>query len=155
MKQSRIRAVREGILGAFIYVLILFLTGCATTRSFTPEQEAYMTRARQCPLTISVAKGSEAEIAWSRAHSFITQYSSMKIQTATEYTIQTYNPIRRGGFKIDYGYSLSKLLTEDDVQMTVRCFSNNEYADHLVDHNAHLLAHYMKTGELMPELINR
>jgi hypothetical protein len=37
-----------------------------------------------------------AETVWGRIQSFISKYSSMRIQISTEYTISTYNPSSHG-----------------------------------------------------------
>ena len=134
--------------------ITMVMTGCATTRTYTPEETAYMEKAAACPLSFPISK-DKAEEAWSRVHTFIAQFSSMKIQTATDYTITTYTPTQRGTIEIYYGYSATRTLMGDEVKISVQCFSNNPYAQGQMSHNAHLFAYYVKTGEVMPQLVNR
>ncbi|MDP8227154.1 MAG: hypothetical protein P9L89_05900 [Candidatus Celaenobacter polaris] len=135
-----------------IFLLCFIYIGCARVQ-LTPEDKAFCAKAAACPLELIISK-DKAEEAWSRAHTWIAKYSSMKIQTVTDYILQTYNPVDRA-FPIIYAYSLTKTLMGSEVQITIECFSNNRFATRQTSHNAHLLAYYIKTGENHPHLINR
>lgn len=128
---------------------VVLLGGCVT---LSPAQEAYLRKVMATPLTVEMTK-TEAVDAWGRAQSFLGQYSSMKIQTATDYVLQTYNPMGSG---ISYGYNVTKTPAGDRVRITVVCGTNNMFAGGDADRNAHILAHYIKSGDLShPELIVR
>jgi hypothetical protein len=136
----------------FLLFLVFFLFSCAK-RQYTPEEQAYMDKAAACSLDVVIAK-SEAEDAWGRAQSFIGKFSNMKLKTVTDYVIQTYNPPKQP-IPIIYGYSVTKTPMGDNVHINVSCIPSNSSATHFSDYNAHLLAYYIKTGELMPHLVNK
>jgi hypothetical protein len=130
------------------------LTGCATTSmlKLTPEEQTYLEKAKAFPLEFTIPK-SEADEAWGRAQSFIGRFSSMKLQTVTDFVIQTYNP---GSGDVDFGYYVTKTPMGDKVQITVQCNTGNMFAGADANTNAHILAYYIKTGELVnPRLIAR
>jgi hypothetical protein len=97
------------------------------------------------PLKFTLAK-SEAEDAWGRAQSFIGRFSSMKIQTATDYVIQTYNPVGSG---INFGYYITKTPLGDEVEIEVQCPTDNMFSGKDADINAHIAALYIDTGMLV------
>lgn len=133
-----------------VVLALSFLFGCAG-RTFTPEQKAYGRRAIAQPTTFTLP-AQQAETAWARAHQFISHYSSMKIQMATEHTIQTYNPV---GDWPKYGYTVSKVPVSSNVQFSVQCFCSNPFSNDNAQLNAHLLAHYMVSGELNTSMVAR
>nr|MBN2277426.1 hypothetical protein [candidate division Zixibacteria bacterium] len=100
--------------------------------------------AKRCPLEFSMPI-EESENAWGRAQSFIGRFSSIKLQTATDYVIQTYNPISGD---TDFGYYVIKTPYNGEVQFSVECVSGNIFGESDAKTNAHLLAYYMKTGIL-------
>ena len=143
-----------------IFLVLLVLTGfilaCNTTVNsikLTPEQQEYVARAMQQAIPVVVPK-DKAEETWGRIQSFIGQYASMKIQIATDYIVETYNP---DGSSFHYAYKAAKIVKGDTVEFALSCFSNAVFgmADKECARNVHLLAHYAATGELMPELIIR
>lgn len=127
-----------------IVILSLFLLSCASTIIYSKEQSDYLVKIRQFPLEFEMPK-EQVEEAWGRAQSFIGRYSSMKLQIVTDYVIQTYNPV---GIGAEFGYYVTKTPMGVMVQFTVQCNVNNSLLnDHAMD-NAHILASYIKTGEL-------
>lgn len=131
--------------------LVFLGTSCVT---LSPEQKAYVDTVMRQPTTFRVSK-AQAEETWGRGQSFIGQHSSMKIQVATDYVLQTYNPSDQS-YGIDYGYYLTRTPAGEDVGFNVRCLTNNMFAGGDANRNAHILAHYMVTGELpYPGLIQR
>ncbi len=128
---------------------ILFFTGCAATTStmtLTPEEQTCLQKAKAFPLEFTIPKDQEAE-AWGRAQSFLGRFSSMKLQTVTDFVIQTYNP---PGSLRDFGYSVTKTPMGENVQFTVECFTGSAYREDAVI-NAHISAWYIATGELCSE----
>jgi hypothetical protein len=120
------------------------------------EDAAYLERATQTPLTfmVEVSKGDET---WSRVNSFIAKYSSMKIQTASDYIIETYNPTEG-----KFGYSANRATKEDRAEFTVNCAPGPGiigikfdimHGDKIAEQNAHLLAFYALTGEIRESLV--
>lgn len=125
---------------------------CTTTSllSLTPDEQAFLSKAKAFPLEFTVSN-EEAEMAWGRAQSFIGRFSSMKLQTATDYVIQTYNPSASG---VAYGYYVTKTPLGESTQFNVQCNTGNIFAMADAESNAHILAYYMSTGELVnPKVI--
>ena len=125
------------------------LTGRAPAAT-TPEANAYLARAMAAPLTFTVPKDKSDE-AWGRVNSFIVKYSTMKVQTVSDYIIQTYNPI--DNFHA-WGYTANRMTQGDAVEISVTC----TYAwghEKTATRNAHILALYAVTGELDETLISR
>lgn len=135
-----------------VFYLSFVCIGCASVR-LTPEDNAFCDKAATCPLELIIPK-NKAEEAWSRAQTWIARYSSMKIQTVTDFIIQTYNPPDKL-LPFMYGYSITKTLIGNNVQISIECFCNNRFATKQMSHNAHLLAYYIKTGENRAHLIKR
>jgi hypothetical protein len=137
-----------------VITVMLLCTGCSHTSMMrlSPDEESYISMVNQFPLEFTVPKSETADV-WGRAQSFIGKYSSMKLQNATDYIIQTYNP---GGNDVAFGYSVTKTPLKNEDQITVQCNVGNMFASSDAHLNAHIFAYYIKTGELpYPRLINR
>jgi hypothetical protein len=137
-----------------LFCLIFYLSGCAQYMDRPPtaigDEATYLEKAMATPLTFSITK-EKAEEAWGRINGFIGQYSSMKIQTASQYIIQTYNP----SDTIHYGYSANRAQKGDEYEFSVSCFSGGGFGGvkKIPNQNAHILAHYALTGEIIPHLV--
>ena len=114
----------------------------AALRDDTPTTQRYAID-RQSP-KFTLAKTQDME-AWSRAVSWVNQYSDMKIQTQGDLLIQTYNPIGNG---VKYGYTVSKVFIGDNVEYTVECMCNNPYFYSTARQNEKELAYYIRTGDM-------
>ena len=118
---------------------------------YSPGEAAYLERAMQTSLAVVVPdeKGDET---WTRIKDFIGEHSTMKIQTVSDARIETVPPAKAG----EYGYSASRTASQGSQTFTIACLcpgsteADNEKAR---DRNAHILAHYALTGEIMPRLI--
>ena len=139
----------------FVLGLAFLLTGCATMMDMTPkaetaEETAYLKEAMNTPLTFTVPKDKSDET-WGRVNSFIAKYSSMKIQTASDYIVQTYNPTDT----IHFGYQANRAPRGDEVEFTVTCYSGGLFggSKNIPDQNSHLLAYYALTGKAISRLI--
>lgn len=122
------------------------LTACMTTamNKMTPEGKAFYEKAKVHPTSFMISKDQGADV-WGRAQSFISEHSSVKLQTTTDYVIETYNP------QYGYGYKVTKAPSGQEFKITVNCLSG-DFLNHLrAEDNAHILAHYLKTGELPPD----
>ncbi len=108
MRKNRIDAIAA-------FLVLCLLMGCATTSmlKLTPEEQTYLEKAKAFPLEFTIAK-SEADEAWGRAQSFIGRFSSMKLQTVTDFVIQTYNP---GSGDVNFGYYVTKTPMGEEVQI--------------------------------------
>jgi hypothetical protein len=152
-----LRAMLAGAVGAMV------LTGCEPmeSRRATPDQMAWLARINQEPLEFEIPKADAAD-AWERGRSFFSLYSTMKIQLDTDYALQTYNAKlgsrrSRERRKVYYGYSVTKFLLKDTVRLAVSCNTKSfSFGEGENTQNAHILAHYLRTGELpYPDLISR
>lgn len=104
------------------------------------------------PTTFTIPKTLAAD-AWGRAQSWIGKYGSMKIQTVSDFVIETYNPTESA---LKYGYSITKTPSTDSVEINVECQSGNMFDAASALQNAHLLAYFIDTGKPTPiGLINR
>lgn len=79
-------------------------------------------------------------LAWGRATQYVVKHSDMKIQTASDNLIQTYNPI--DGAKI--GFTITRVPLGDEVEYEVACVSPNMFVD--TRGKARRLAYFMVTG---------
>jgi len=136
-------------------IVILLILGflalsCAmTSEPLTPEEEVYVRKINDMPLTFTIAK-ENSEDAWSRVQGFINKYSSMKIQTASDYTIETYNPTG-----VNFGYRASRMNIGDEVEFTVSCYCGNMFMGKQANQNAHVLALFALTSDINPRFIYR
>ena len=131
------------------------LCACATTRTLTPYQQGELDKVRYQPTTVSITEDNFKE-AWGRAQSFLARFSNMKMQTVTEYVLDTYNPLKNsGGVKnmfVAYGYSVSRTPSVGGTTLiSVKCVSNNMFANEYAKRNAQILAYYIENGELVDE----
>lgn len=85
-------------------------------------------------------KKDEDPACWARATVFVTKHSDMKIQTASDNIIQTYNPID-GAKK---GFLVTRVPMGDMVEYEITCFSPNMFVN--TYQYACEMGFYMKTG---------
>lgn len=131
------------------------------------DQKQYLAEIAKQPLQFNVPK-ADGNDSWGRAQSFIAQHSGMKIQTASDYAIQTYNaqldtagaiPPSLGS--VTYGYNISRSPIGDKYAFDVNCtgpFHGMYQAEinKAAARNAHALAYFIATSKLpYPELIIR
>lgn len=148
-----------------LVVLAITITSCRTTgywRVFnispeTPEEKTYLESVWKTPLELKVTN-EEAEVTWGRIQSFIGKYSTVKIQVATDYVIQTYNVEYE-----QFGYYVTKTPDVSDTTFSIRCvteptppslWEGYDYSKQ-AELNAHILAFYALTGELMTKFIKQ
>ena len=139
------------LLLVFIVTLgLLLIVGCAG-KQIPPQFYAYDCRVMSQATTFT-APNEKAEEAWSRAHQFIATLSSFRIQTATDYVIQTY---MSDSSWPKYGYSVTRTTSNSTNTFIVKCYCSNMFRADRAKYNAHALAHYMVTGEVIDQRINR
>jgi hypothetical protein len=127
-------------------VVAVALTGCAHTSmlNLSPDEQSGLERAMAHPTSFTVAK-DEAPDAWGRAQSFVGRFSSMKLQTATDFVIQTYNPTN---YNVAFGYYVTRTPVGAEHQIDVQCVQGNPFSSGDGNTNAHIAALYIATGEL-------
>ena len=142
--------------------LLVFMSTFAQEKSKEPiPPQSYVMRAKQTPLTFKVPKEKEEEV-WGRIQSFIAKYSSMKIQVATDYVVETYNPLKieindPKWPGVNFGYGAVKTPMGDEIEFEVKysVSDSSGYYKLIAGYNAHFLAHYALTGEIEEETIWR
>lgn len=142
------------ILVVFVMIFAFVFVGCASRiaqMKLTTDQQVALDKAMAFPLDFEIDK-TDGTDAWGRAQSFISKYSPMKLQTVTDYVLETYN-------SVDYAfsYNVTKAPLKDKYQITVQCHvPSDSWQWHKDDanRNAHILAYYIATGQLLiPELV--
>lgn len=139
-------------------IIYFGLPGIALAKDkLTPEEQAYLDKALNTPLTVTIPK-EISDDAWGRIQVFIARYSDMKFQTSTEFVIDTYKPTEgktKFGSNTNYGYSANRLPMGDQVEIQVNCMVPPLFSKKSARHNAHILAYFAVTGELMPQLLKK
>jgi hypothetical protein len=129
-----------------ILLCTILLCGCALGVPVRPEDKADLDRAMRTPTTVFLDKDAAAD-AWGRAQSWVARFSSMKIQTVSDYVIATYNP---PSTDVKFGYQITKTPEgSNSVSISVSCATGNIFATGNCTKNSHIAAHYIKTGELL------
>jgi hypothetical protein len=137
---------------------LLMIAGCGASGTLTPEQRAYLDRAGDMPLVFNLSP-ADAGPAWSRAVDFVSHYAGLPVKIAGESLIETEAP-REG--RTSLGYRIRQSTLGDSIRMTIEPLrppsstaSTAELAGDRLERprDARMLALYMRTGELRPELI--
>lgn len=110
-------------------------------KELTKEELAYWEKARKHPVNFMLPK-SESEAAWGRAQSFVGLYSSMKIQTASDYVLQTYNATSYGQFS----YNIVRSPMGDSVMFKVECDYKGIGLAENATRNLQVCAYHIGTG---------
>jgi hypothetical protein len=135
-----------------IIILVLSLVACSTgKRMYSGAALESIAKMRVDNPTVYTKDNIEA--AWARAQQFISICSSMKIQVATDYVIETYNPPPR--YPISYGYQIFKEPVEGGYQIEVRCAAGVPGYEQEANNNAIVAAYYIRTGKLEQWLVRR
>jgi hypothetical protein len=95
------------------------------------KEQKYLKNIENMVLVFKIQKEQE-ESAWGRAQSFIDKYNSMKTQTVTNYSIQTYNPI---------------YPRRDEVEIQLQCNTDNIFSLGAANQNAKVLGYYIKSED--------
>jgi len=141
----------------FLCFLSLILCSClAPTMSGiihgpkTPEEKAWMDKVMSEPIEFEV-DAQEEKVAWSRAQSWISEYSGVPVKIISDSVIETEVP--QGGSTI--GYKVIKTQKPGgSFMIKVSGVSSDILGAALIgmakeaEINLHILAHYIKTGDL-------
>jgi len=133
-------------------IFIVFLWSCMPTNLFiklTSEEQIYLGKVMAQPLTF-IVDVKDSELKWVLAQSFIAKYSSMKIETITNYLLETYNP-----YQTRFGYKVIRTPLEEGDEFCISCLYDNPFSKNDAYQNAHILAYYLVTNEITIRLISR
>jgi len=153
---------------ALIFIIILLTPiGCARWGYLkiyqippeTPEEEEYLQNVWETPIDFNISNKSEL-ITWGRIQSWIGKYSTLKIQVATDFVVQTY-----GAEYGQFGYHATRTPDVTETRFSIRCLTipkpekefwsvDYDYSKQ-ADLNAHILAYFALTGEVNPRFIKQ
>lgn|GEM_PF-5854419 len=141
-------------------VVAALVAGCTSGRTLTPAQSAYLERVNDTPLLFTIPPAMQPQ-AWARALDFLSRFSHLRLRVSGETRIETENP---GEYQGEVGYIISQRRVEDSIQVRIAVKHVPDYVASraerageqlVVPTNARILALYMITGELMPELVDQ
>ncbi|WP_424244242.1 hypothetical protein Dip510_001443 [Elusimicrobium posterum] len=141
-----------------ILASILFMAACATTAQLTSEEQVYLDSIQNETNKVVIVKADIAD-AWGRANSYVAKNSSMKIQTANDHLIDTYNPTNdNSAYSITYGYRVTKTPVDGGYEVEITCLRNASgyggLAKNQCPRNEKIFSNYLRTGKLpYPNLI--
>lgn len=85
---------------------------------------------------------SSSEDAWSRATTWVSQNSGMKLQSSAEHLLETYNPT-----KGRYGYSITRRLEGEWVIIEIKChYGDSQYDFGDCEKKERQAYHFIKYG---------
>lgn len=117
----------------------------------TKEERKYKKEVEDQRTVFFISK-DKAEDSWGRAQAFVGRYSSMKVQVATDYIIQTFNPI---GTEVAFGYSISKAPVDGGFEFSVKVSYSNMFTGSDAEQNAKVCSLYILTGKINPSFIKQ
>jgi hypothetical protein len=157
MQPIRIRVAGVAILS--------FLGACSSVpEARTPEQKRYLAEAGSSPLKFSVEL-SDLDAAVDRALGWLATYHSLKRTEADQRVfMELLRSFNRGviaspmTYRVanlgSHGYAVDFVVKGGSVVVAVSHEHEVGFGlGEVVAHRAHLLAYYIKTGQLMPELL--
>lgn len=121
------------------------------SQKLKPKEIEYLEKAMDTELKF-VLPVEEAEEAWKRIKTFIKKFSSMKIKISDDTVIETLPPTRG---MMRYGYRAIQTPSYEGMEIAVACTFGNAFAREHANKNAHLLAYYAQTGELITKLVEK
>lgn len=143
-----------------LWIAAVLLVGCADPNSLfyapppptaSPAVKAYLDARNAQPTTFELAD-ADVKDAWGRAQAWIAQNSGVKIQTATDYLIETYGTQLAGITETVFAYQVTRApLGGGRSQISVKCTAPRMGWNDTALENAKTLALFMVTGKLPPQ----
>jgi hypothetical protein len=113
--------------------------------TLTPAEQAELATVMQTPNKLEMST-EESTAAWARVQSWIQQNSMMKIQTVSDFIVETYN--LNCERTVGTRYTAQRLpLGKDVVTIQVNAYSC-WVGQEQTDINQHVFAYFVKTGKL-------
>lgn len=150
---------------------LFLMTGCALKVkdiAYSQDHKSYIDVVTSGPLVFDILK-PKSDDAWARAISWINDYSELKIQSVSDYHVSTFDTfVGSGGGMVGPSYTVARSPVRDRTRFTITYSDGwenyrgkEQYASRSIklemeaaQINAHILADYIRTGELpFPELI--
>ncbi len=137
---------------AILGLILGLVSACSVYFSLRPldwDEREYLNRAMQSELTFQVP-ANESDAAWGRVRGFMDAHSSMPVSVSTDAVLQTDDP----GDSRAFGYVARRASNESGSQFLVQCLPGKDpRKKECAVQNEHILAHYARTGEIVPRLI--
>ena len=134
-----------------VFVVLFSASAFADQQKLKPKEIEYLEEAMNTELQFTLPL-KEANKAWKRIESFVKKYSEMNIKVADDEVIETLAPTAG---MTRYGYRATKTVFGEEAEIAVACTYGNAYTREQANKNAHILAYYAITNELMPKLIEK
>jgi hypothetical protein len=136
-----------------LFSALIFLQGCAALPPTTQEDRDYLSDAAALYATQPIIPESEIKDAWARAQVFLNLYGELKIQTATDYALNTYNPIQ---YDARCAFAITKVpIGDGKYKIALQCYTNNIFCGSKVNRYSQIAYYYILTGKIRPYLLNR
>jgi len=137
--------------------IVASLYGCSVFKpNLTAAQAAYLDKASAAPLQFTVSE-KELPQAWQRARNFVEKHGALRIVRSDERDIATEPPAPDG---LEVGYEIHNTpAAGGNVRIVVNAISNargyGSNAATRANRSAHILAYYIRTGELDASLLDQ
>lgn len=106
-----------------------------------------LARARNQPLEFEIADSAFHDT-WGRAQSWIARHSGRKIQTVTDFLIETYGPQTAEPGANYFAYQVVRSpLGGERSKISISCTPTTSYYAEVASDNSHILALYVATGD--------
>jgi hypothetical protein len=145
--------------------VVALASGCSSPPvAETPEQVSYMSRVESAPLQLTVST-ADLDAAIDRTVDWLVEYHHLGVTEADRSAFKELTRANDAGvisspmtYRVQdvgsHGYTVTFAILGDSVKVEVLHAHEGGFAlGKAVARNAHILAHYIKTGELMPELV--
>lgn len=138
-----------------LFTIALLFCGLTVlgSQKLKPKEVEYLEKAMEADLQFTLP-ADEANKCWKKIESFIKKFGSMKIKISDNTVIETLPPTRG---MIRYGYRATKNPSEEggDMEFAIACSFGNAFSREQANKNAHLLAYYAQTGELIAKFVEK
>ena len=136
---------------------LLLLVSCASTidRKTLNEKESQYFDTVLSKETSFIIENTKTKEVMSRGYDFLNRFSGMKIQSNSDFHVETYSPYSTENGTI--GYAIRRVLNGDKSKFSVECSNratNFKYTSSVCRMNEKILVHYMMTGELNEKFVN-
>jgi len=130
-------------------LLLLAFVGCSIFK-LPVEQQNYLDKVNAEPTTFRMPRTTSND-AWGRAQVFVVQYANKEAHHPSEFVIETEHHQRDS----TYDYKITRFNIGDQSEFTVTCTPPPSGYGGYEGSNAHIAAHFIRTGEMpYPQLLH-
>lgn len=141
---------------SILMIISCLFWGCASqavsVKNMNPQDKAFIEKVMAFPTSFYVSK-EDAKEAWGRCQAWVARYSDLQLKIVSDYFVHTSEGLSGLNY---YGYKVTRKPEKEHDFIEVQCIGEPLNTSKSVkERNAHLLAWYIKTGEIGNEkLIN-